>query len=360
MRHKAKVRSSPFPHRGPAKLSLSVTDPSRIFLDVTYRCNARCRFCSVTVNSLAKAHAKEMSTAEIKRIVAGFGSSKRKISIGGGEPLLRPDIVEIVSYIKARGHECLLMTNGLLLTPELAGRLLAAGLDKLAFSIHGSAAQHEAVLGRRGFYARLIKIVRAVGAVRKKTGTKLYLWCTINRHNYLSLEKIARSLAALGPDRIHLNHVEYVSDRAAAETSAFWKKNFKGKCRARSSQGEAEGIDADKLLSEIRKVKALKLRNLFFYPRMTSREIRAWYDPEVVIWENRACKGQWSNMTIAPDGEIISCQILDEKLGNIRNRPYLAEYRGPAFSRFRAALKKNGGLFPACAKCGNVWNRCGL
>jgi len=337
-----------------------VKDPSRIFLDVTYRCNARCSFCSVNVNSLAKEHAEEMSTAEIKRLVDRFGASKRKISIGGGEPLLRPDIVEIVSHIKARGHECLLMTNGLLLTPKLAGQLLASGLDKLAFSIHGSAAQHEAALGRRGFYARLISMVRAVGAARRGTAVKLYLWCTINKNNYRGLEKIAGMLAEFRPDRIHLNHIEYVSDLAAAETAGFWKKNFKRDCRARPSQREVEGVDAEKLLLEMRRVKALKLRNLFFYPKMTPRELRAWYDPDLGIWKNRACAGQWSNMTIAPDGDIISCQILDEKLGNIRNRPYLAEYRGPAFSRFRTALEKSGGLFPACAKCGNVWNRCGL
>lgn len=335
-------------------------DPSRIFLDVTYRCNARCRFCCVTVNSLAQRHSGEMTTAEIKRIVDRFGASKKKISIGGGEPLLRPDIVELVSHIKSRGHECLLMTNGLLLTPALAGRLIASGLDKLAFSIHGDEARHEAALGGRGFYGRLIRMVRAVAAARRRTGVKLYLWCTINRHNYLHLEKTAKLLAGFGPDRIHLNHIEYVSDRGAEETGRLWKENFGKDCGARSSQREVSGIDAEKLLKELRKVRALKLRNLFFYPKMTGREIRAWYDPDRTIWKNRACSGQWENMTIAPDGDLISCQILDEKLGNIRNRPYLAEYRGPAFRRFRAALKKSGGLFPACAKCGNVWNRCGL
>ena len=341
------------------KDSYTHKDPSRIFFDVTYRCNAHCGFCCVNVNSLPQKHPKELSTADIKKIVDQF-HSRKKISIGGGEPLLRGDIAEIISHIKKCGHECLLMTNGLLLTRKLLEKLLASGLDKLAFSIHGPAEVHEAVLEKKGFYARLMKIIRAVASARKKTKTKLYLWCTINKHNYYRLGSIAKALAKLKPDRIHFNHMEYVSDRSAAETSKVWRKSFNRHSNVCSSQREVEIIQMEKLISEIEKVKSLKLKNVFFYPKMTMREACAWYDPDKSIWRNRVCRGQWENMTIAPDGRIISCQILDEKLGDIKNRSYLREYYGPAFNLFRKTLENNGGLFPACNKCGNVWNRCGL
>jgi len=57
------------------------------------------------------------------------------ITISGGEPLLHPDLDEIIRHIRKRGAIATLITNGYLLTPERIHRLNRAGLDYLQISI---------------------------------------------------------------------------------------------------------------------------------------------------------------------------------------------------------------------------------
>jgi MoaA/NifB/PqqE/SkfB family radical SAM enzyme len=55
--------------------------------------------------------------------------------LSGGEPLLHPNLEDIVRHIRARGAIATLITNGYLVTPALIGTLNAAGVDSLQISI---------------------------------------------------------------------------------------------------------------------------------------------------------------------------------------------------------------------------------
>jgi MoaA/NifB/PqqE/SkfB family radical SAM enzyme len=57
------------------------------------------------------------------------------ITLSGGEPLLHPDVVELIRHIRRRGSMAQLITNGYLLKPELIKDLNSAGLDHLQISI---------------------------------------------------------------------------------------------------------------------------------------------------------------------------------------------------------------------------------
>ena len=57
---------------------------------------------------------------------------------GFGEPLSHPDIVDMVARVKALGAPVELITNGTLLTQEMSGRLIEAGLDVLWVSLDGA------------------------------------------------------------------------------------------------------------------------------------------------------------------------------------------------------------------------------
>jgi cyclic pyranopterin phosphate synthase len=81
-------------------------------VSVTDRCNLKCVYC---VPKTGVTHIREsgiLSSEEIARfvsIVIGFGL--RKVRLTGGEPLLRPDIVRLVSLIKATGIRDLSLTT---------------------------------------------------------------------------------------------------------------------------------------------------------------------------------------------------------------------------------------------------------
>jgi MoaA/NifB/PqqE/SkfB family radical SAM enzyme len=66
-------------------------------------------------------------------LLAGLGT--QNITLSGGEPLLHPDVVEIIRRIRSRGVMAGIITNGYLLTPDRIQELNRAGLDQLQISI---------------------------------------------------------------------------------------------------------------------------------------------------------------------------------------------------------------------------------
>jgi MoaA/NifB/PqqE/SkfB family radical SAM enzyme len=95
------------------------------------RCNLSCAYC----NEYDKV-SDPVATAEMLRrveILAGMGTGI--ITISGGEPLLHPELDEIIRGIRSHGAIATIITNGYLLTPERIQRLNRAGLEHLQISI---------------------------------------------------------------------------------------------------------------------------------------------------------------------------------------------------------------------------------
>lgn len=100
-------------------------------VSVTRRCNLSCPYCHHEGdNGRTAGEASAARLIEMVGEAASFGIKRVKIT--GGEPLLRPDIADIIRGIKAIGgiEEVSLTTNGFLLA-ELAGEMKSAGLDRV-------------------------------------------------------------------------------------------------------------------------------------------------------------------------------------------------------------------------------------
>jgi radical SAM protein with 4Fe4S-binding SPASM domain len=99
---------------------------SSFVFEVTTRCNHDCPHCyNAWKNPVDYPQGVELSTAETlemyARLLEETGASL--VSLTGGEPLLRPDIFEIVDFLGDRGLSVNLITNGTLLTDEAIARL---------------------------------------------------------------------------------------------------------------------------------------------------------------------------------------------------------------------------------------------
>lgn len=124
--------------------------PIHAIVQVSNRCNLTCGFCSFWENPARKSD--EMTTSDFVTLsgkLAAAGSLV--ISLEGGEPTLRPDIVEIVAAF-ARHHHPLMFTNGSRITPELARRLWDAGLDTCGVSIDYPDERHDTSRGKPGTF----------------------------------------------------------------------------------------------------------------------------------------------------------------------------------------------------------------
>ena len=124
--------------------------PRSVKVELTGRCNYRCGFCALRTRAVQPKG--DMDLAFFKRITREMHDAGVE-EIGCfylGESCTAPGLlVDAISWVKAVGFPyCFLTTNGSLMTPELAGRCMAAGLDSMKFSVNAAdAGQFVEVMG---------------------------------------------------------------------------------------------------------------------------------------------------------------------------------------------------------------------
>lgn len=106
-------------------------EPIACHLYVTDQCNLDCHYCTEYDNSVPHPSLKDLK----RRIRKIKDLGCIRVGLQGGEPLLHPDIVEVVRYCKRMGLWTSLSTNGFKLTPELVQALEKARLDALQVSV---------------------------------------------------------------------------------------------------------------------------------------------------------------------------------------------------------------------------------
>ncbi len=109
--------------------------PLKGSLDLTYRCNNRCRHCWLRTTD----GSGELSLKEIIALVDDARAMGcREWAISGGEPMLRPDFPEIFDYITSHAKSYSINTNGTLITEEIAKLMTRKGAKMVA--IYGATA----------------------------------------------------------------------------------------------------------------------------------------------------------------------------------------------------------------------------
>lgn len=103
-----------------------------------YDCNNNCRFCYCDdkkdrYDSMTTEHVKE----ELRQ---GYERGSRWVDFLGGEPTIRKDIVELVSFAESLGYETIsFTTNGkMFYYKDFAEKIIDAGLNSIVFSVHGA------------------------------------------------------------------------------------------------------------------------------------------------------------------------------------------------------------------------------
>ena len=105
--------------------------PLQCSLYVTDRCNLDCAYCTEYDNS--RPHPSIDDLKKWVRKIRELGTMR--IALVGGEPLVHPNIVELVRYCRKLGFATSLTTNGFLLTRKLVAQLEDAGLQVMQISV---------------------------------------------------------------------------------------------------------------------------------------------------------------------------------------------------------------------------------
>jgi len=163
--------------------------PFQALLQVTNRCNMQCSFCDFWPNGVAPA--EELSLADFARLAEQMRElGTFLVSIEGGEPLVRPDLVEIVRVF-ARSHIPLLYTNGWYVDEAKARALWDAGLTQVGVSIdYATAARHDQRRAVAGAFDRAWAAIRVLRDTAPHAGRQVHVMTVLMRDNLDDLEPL--------------------------------------------------------------------------------------------------------------------------------------------------------------------------
>jgi len=176
-------------------LDLPLIAPTTCSIGITSRCNSRCQYCSTWDT---QAESPDHDKQEIIELLGGLRDiGVREVILSGGEPLLRSDLVDIVSRCCSLGFLTRLITNGSILDHERAYDLACAGLARIAFSLDSlDPSTHREV---RGLPLRpVLDAIEAMQRVRDESfpALRIAVYSVIHKcniHDLLDLADFAES-----------------------------------------------------------------------------------------------------------------------------------------------------------------------
>jgi GeoRSP system radical SAM/SPASM protein len=155
-------------------------------------CNFSCRHCysrADTGDELDGATLKDCLTRAAKAGVMA-------VNFGGGEPLLRSDLLEIARHAADAGFRVSMNSNGYLIDAPMAQRLKQAGFAKIGISIDSHRAEvHDGFRGMPGSHARALAALNHLREAGIKTSISTVI-CTFNYDTIDELVKMARENGA--------------------------------------------------------------------------------------------------------------------------------------------------------------------
>ncbi len=174
-----------------AKIDFNL-NPFIVFWEVTRACALACRHCRAEAQP--RRHPLELSTEEGLGLIDQIADMGRPLLvITGGDPMMRPDLVDFVRHGRQKGLRVSLAPSATrLVTRGVLQRLKEAGLVRVSFSLDGSSAKiHDAFRQTSGSFRRTMEILGYV----KETGLSLQINSTISRFNVSELEPLAAKVA---------------------------------------------------------------------------------------------------------------------------------------------------------------------
>jgi PqqA peptide cyclase len=178
--------------------------PVALVAELTHRCPLHCTYCSNPLELVRRS--RELEDATWARVFReGEELGVLQVLLTGGEPLLRPDLEDIVAAARARDLYATLITSGVPLTRARLRALADAGVDAVQLSFQGADASGDAIAGTP-VHARKLEAAAWI----KECGLPLTVNVVLHAHDLDQVEAIVALGERLGADRLELATVQYL------------------------------------------------------------------------------------------------------------------------------------------------------
>jgi MoaA/NifB/PqqE/SkfB family radical SAM enzyme len=299
--------------------------PMNLTLSVSFKCNSRCKTCNIY-----KKKTDELSLAQWQSIFKNYGKDLFWVTISGGEPFLRKDLIELVCslYDSCMPKIINIPTNGLLKDhiPETVKKI-ATHCKKAQIVINVSideiGEKHDSIRGVRGSYEKALETFSALKSIIMPN-LSVGIHTVISKFNVSRIPHIYQHLLALNPDSYI---TEIAEEREELDTIG----------AGISPEYEDYANAVDFLISRLK-------RDQFNQVGRITRAFRIEYYKIVkrILKENRQiipCYSGFASAQIAPDGDVWMCCIKAEPVGNLRDVNY--EFKNVWFSEKAERLRKS-------------------
>jgi putative heme d1 biosynthesis radical SAM protein NirJ2 len=264
--------------------------------NTTNQCNLYCAHCYRDAGARAQ---EELSTAEAKDLIAGAARAGFRLFIfSGGEPLLRPDLPELVAFAAGQGLRVVLGTNGTLLTPALARELLRAGVAAAGISLDSCGSEaHDRLRGMQGAWRLAVNGMEAC----REAGLPFQVHTTVFDWNRGELGALTEMAVALGAKAHHL-FFPVPTGRAAG-----------------LADGGLKPQDYEPTLATV--LDRVPSCPIELKPTCAPQFMRLARERQLTLPYRRGCLAGTSYCLVDPRGNVQPCAYLDLRLGNVRDVP---------------------------------------
>lgn len=299
--------------------------PTSAIVAVTYRCNSRCRMCGIW----KKKDHYDLPLEFYKKLP----STLEEINITGGEPFLRQDFVDIldVIYATCKPKKISIPTNGFLTekivsdVKEIMKKDYVDIID-IAISLDGTGKIHEEVRGIPDAYNKVMKTVeelKKIGFPAEKIGFG-FTYMKGNEKEGLKIYELAKKL--------HLNY---------GISLAYNSDNFYGTDANEQLDMKITENQIDTLVKEeIGSFAKNKLGKVYFLSKLVEHA-KTGRRPF-------ACGALRDSFFIDPNGDVFSCLVLNEKIGNLKLNTFNEIWNSERANKVRSQVAN-------CQKC---WMLC--
>ncbi len=293
-------------------------------LEVTPRCNLNCIHCEVRGGELKN----DPPIESVYRMIDSIATVPefRMLVLSGGEPLIRPDIYDIIKYARDLGFEVVIATNGTLITEEVARKLSKLEIAGVAISLDFMEPElHDKFRGIKGAWER------AINGIKNSINAGLYLQIniTLSKLNYNELPQLLKFADDLGSHVILLYQFQPFG---------------------RGSVRNDIALTPDEFLEVIKKVAEMQRDLKTLVVPIGLPEYFAYLTDRVHNFKNlfRGCNAGLGMFYVKWNGDVWPCVFLQIKVGNVLEKPAIEIWRN---NDFLNKLRDRNNLEEPCRSC---------
>jgi len=336
--------------------------PETISIFITYKCNLKCKMCGQWgENGTFKYFDKstlnnQLSIDEIETFIKDVKFYKPNITLFGGEPLINPEIIDIIKIIKKAGLRCNIITNGTLIK-KYAEELIDSGLDEIIFSLDGPEEIHDSIRGIPGTFQKALAGFKQLNELKISKNLKkpfININSTIFESNYECFADTIVASKEFYPDNLTFHHLLFLDNHRIPK----FQESFQSSFGQNPLDWQGFGVNAiptinpEKIISQIAEItKQSYPFNISFYPNFDDQDIQKWYknfEFNSGSYKNR-CMSLWMTAYIFPDGSVRPYHTMNYNIGNIKEYSFNTIWNNEKYQNFRKHIIKHKS-FEICSK----------